>query len=90
MENLVALYAVAESQGPRLEEIPVVRDFPDVFLEDLPGLPPPREVDFIIDLVPGTRPIAIPSYRMAPRELEELRTQLKDLGEKGFITPSMS
>ncbi|KAK9133293.1 hypothetical protein Scep_012821 [Stephania cephalantha] len=80
----------SRESGTRLEERPVVRDFSDDFLEDLPGLPPPREVDFIIDLVPGTRPIAIPTYRMTPRELEELMTQLKDLGEKEFITPSMS
>ncbi|KAK9124142.1 hypothetical protein Sjap_013744 [Stephania japonica] len=76
METLVALYTIAEGQEPRLEDIPVVRDFPDVFLEDLPVLPSPREVDFVIDLVPGIKPISIPPYRMALRELEELRSQL--------------
>ena len=59
-----------------LEDAPVVRDFPDVFPDDLPGLPPEREIDFPIDLVPGTAPISLPPYRMAPDELKELKTQL--------------
>ena len=69
-----------------------VRDneFIDVFPEELPGLPPEREIDFGIDLLPGTEPISIPPYRMAPAELRELKEQLKDLLEKGFIRPSVS
>ncbi|KAK9167057.1 hypothetical protein Scep_002248 [Stephania cephalantha] len=90
METLVSVYTVTKSHGPKLEEISVVCEFPDVFPEDLPGLPPPREIDFIIELVPGTKSISIPPYRMAPRELEELRKQLQELSEKGFITPSIS
>ena len=59
-----------------LEDVPVVRDFPDVFPGDLPGLPPEREIDFPIDLVPDTAPISLPPYKMAPAELKELKTQL--------------
>ncbi|KAK8942809.1 hypothetical protein KSP39_PZI009568 [Platanthera zijinensis] len=75
---------------PCLEEIPVVRDFSDVFPANLPGLPPDRDVEFVIDLEPGTRTIAKAPYWMAPRELEELRIQLDELLENGFIRPSSS
>ena len=75
---------------PNLEEIPVVKDFPDVFLEELPGLPPNREIEFGIDVPLGTQPISIPPYRMAPLELRELKVQLQDLLDKGFICPSTS
>ena len=57
----------------------------DVFPEDLPGVPPLQEIDFGIDLEPDTKPISIPPYRMAPTELKELKLQLKDLTDKGFI-----
>ena len=60
----------------RLEDVPVVRVFLDVFPDDLPGLPPELEIDFPIDLVPSTTPISLPPYRMAPVELKELKTQL--------------
>ena len=73
-----------------LKNIPVVQEFPDVFPEELPGLPPDREIEFSIDLIPGTQPISIPPYRMAPSELNELKTQLQDLLDKGFIRPSIS
>src|SRR4051812_9891713 len=69
---------------------PVVREFPDVFPEELPGMPPVREVDFTIDLLPGTTPIFTPPYRMAPAELEELDKQIKELLRLGFIRPSRS
>ena len=59
-----------------LEDVPVVREFPDVLPDDLSGLPPEREIDFPIDLVPGTGPISLPPYRMSPAELKELKTQL--------------
>ncbi|CAL8998410.1 unnamed protein product, partial [Prunus brigantina] len=65
--------------GFKLEEIPVVREFPDVFPEDLPGLPPHREIEFIIELVPRTNPISQAPYGMAPAELRELKTQLQEL-----------
>ena len=74
----------------KLEDIPVVRDFADVFPEDLPGIPPDREIEFRIDLIPGTKPIAKTPYRLAPSELKELFSQLQELLEKGFIRPSSS
>jgi len=75
---------------PAVSSIPVVRDFPDVFPSELPGMPPDREVEFTIELEPGTRPISKAPYRMAPRELEELRAQLDELLARGFIRPSSS
>ena len=78
------------SDEARLEDVPVVRDFLDVFPDDLPGPPPEREVDFPIDLVPGTAPISLPPYRMAPTELKELKAQLQELVDGGFIRPSTS
>ncbi|XP_070057068.1 uncharacterized protein [Nicotiana tomentosiformis] len=65
-------------------------DFPEVFPEDLPGVPPDREIDLGIDLLPGTKLISIPPYRMAPAKLKELKVQLKDLLDKRFIRPSVS
>ncbi|GKB44032.1 putative reverse transcriptase domain-containing protein [Tanacetum coccineum] len=79
-----------ESKENRLEDVPAVRDFPEVFPEDLPGLPPIRQVEFQIDLVPGVAPVARAPYRLAPSEMEELSTQLQELSDKGFIRPSSS
>ena len=73
-----------------LGDIPVVRDYSDVFPDDLPGLAPNREIEFNIDLLPGTNPISIAPYRMAPTELKELKEQLQELLDKGFIRPSSS
>ncbi|KAL0537454.1 hypothetical protein IC582_026432 [Cucumis melo] len=73
-----------------LSSEPVVRDYPDVFPEELPGLPPHREVEFAIELEPGTVPISRAPYRMAPTELKELKVQLQELLDKGFIRPSVS
>ena len=73
-----------------VDEIPIVREFPDVFPDDIVGLPPEREVDFTIDFILGTEPISIPPYRMAPAELRELKAQLEELLSKGFIRPSIS
>jgi hypothetical protein len=67
-----------------------VCEFPNVFPEDLPGLRPKRDVAFVIELKPGTTPISRRSYQMPPNELEELKTQLQDLLEKGFIRPISS
>ena len=72
------------------ETFPVVDEFQDVFPEELPGLAPSREVDFRIEVYPGTDPISIAPYRMAPLELRELKIQLDELMEKGFIRPSTS
>ena len=74
---------------PSIDSVPVVNEFLDVFPEDLPGVPPLREIDFGIDLEPDTKPISIPPYRMAPAELKELKLQLKDLTDKGFICLSI-
>ncbi|GJS46795.1 putative reverse transcriptase domain-containing protein [Tanacetum coccineum] len=71
-------------------KIVMVRDFPEVFPDDLSGLPPLREIEFRIDLIPGVVPIAKSPYRLAPSELEELSGQLKELQDKGFIRPSSS
>nr|GFD45763.1 putative reverse transcriptase domain-containing protein [Tanacetum cinerariifolium] len=79
-----------KSEEKRLEDIPIVRDFPEVFLEDLPGLPPIRPVGFQIDLVPGAAPVARAPYRLAPSEMKELVEQLKELSDKGFTRPSSS
>ncbi|GJZ05913.1 putative reverse transcriptase domain-containing protein [Tanacetum coccineum] len=79
-----------KSEEKRLEDVPTVRDFPEVFPEDLPGLPPTRQVEFQIDLVPGAAPVARAPYRLAPSELQELSTQLQELSSKGFIRPSSS
>ena len=73
-----------------LAKIFVVCDFPDVFPDELPGLPPKRAVDFAIELMPGTTPISRRPYRMPPNELVELKNQLKELLDKGFIQPSTS
>ena len=76
--------------GSRLEDIPVVREFSDVFPEDLPGIPPDREIDFQIELAPGIEPISKAPYRMAPLELEELKARMEELVNKGFVRPSTS
>ncbi|GKA95102.1 putative reverse transcriptase domain-containing protein [Tanacetum coccineum] len=80
----------AKVDEPKLSNIPVVRDFVDVFPEDLSGLPPPRQVEFRIDLVPGTMPVAKCPYCLAPSEMQELSRQLQELQDKGFIRPSHS
>ncbi|GJV09528.1 putative nucleotidyltransferase, ribonuclease H [Tanacetum coccineum] len=79
-----------KSDEKRLEDIPVVREFPDVFLENLTGLPPIRQVEFQIDLIPGTAPVAQAPYILAPSEMQELSNQLQELSDRGFIRPSTS
>jgi hypothetical protein len=79
---------VYEAIVPKLQDILVVCEFPYVFPEDLPGLPPEKDVEFVIELKPGMAPISRRSYRMSPNELAELKAQLQDLLEKGFIWPS--
>ncbi|GJS02483.1 putative reverse transcriptase domain-containing protein [Tanacetum coccineum] len=73
-----------KSKKKRLEDVPIVRDFPDVFPEDLPGLPLTRQVEFQIDLIPGAAPVARAPYRLAPSEMKELSEQLKKLSDKGI------
>ncbi|GJY74210.1 putative reverse transcriptase domain-containing protein [Tanacetum coccineum] len=79
-----------KSEEKRLKDVPIVRDFPEVFPEDFPGLPPTRQVEFQIDLVPGAAPVARAPYRVASSKLQELSTQLQELSDKGFIRPSSS
>ena len=84
-------YAIEmRDSGSRLEDILVVREFSDVFPEDLPGIPQDREIDFQIELAPGTEPISKAPYRMAPLELKELKVQMEELVSKGFVRPSTS
>nr|GEW28583.1 putative reverse transcriptase domain-containing protein [Tanacetum cinerariifolium] len=79
-----------KSKEKRLEDVPTVRDFPEVFPEDLHRLPPIRKVEFQINLVPGAAPVARASYRLTPSEMQELSTQLQELSDKGFLSPSSS
>nr|GEY19259.1 putative reverse transcriptase domain-containing protein [Tanacetum cinerariifolium] len=79
-----------KSEMKRLENVPIVRDFPELFPEDLPGLPPTRQVVFQIDMIPGAAPVARAPYRLAPTKMKELSEQLKELSDKGFIRPSSS
>nr|GFD06675.1 putative reverse transcriptase domain-containing protein [Tanacetum cinerariifolium] len=86
----VAQVIEKEPAERRLEDVPVICKFPDVFPEDLPGLPPPRQVELEIKLVPGAAPVARAPYRLAPSEMKELAKQLQELSDKGFIRPSSS
>ncbi|XP_071699013.1 uncharacterized protein [Rutidosis leptorrhynchoides] len=79
-----------ETEEKRIEDVPIVREFPNVFLEELTGLPPHRSVEFQKDLVPGAAPVARSPYRLAPSELKELSNQLQELLDRGFIRPSSS
>jgi hypothetical protein len=81
--------AFAMLESP-VEKIPVVCDYPDVFPDELPGMPPDRDIEFAIELQPGTAPISKRPYRMPPAELAELKKQLQELLDKGFIRPSTS
>nr|GEX10323.1 putative reverse transcriptase domain-containing protein [Tanacetum cinerariifolium] len=86
----VAHITKKEPQEKRIEDVPVIRDFPEVFPDDFSGLPPLWQVEFQIDLVPGAAPVARVPYRLAPSEMNELAKQLQELSEKGFIRPSSS
>nr|GEV64324.1 putative reverse transcriptase domain-containing protein [Tanacetum cinerariifolium] len=77
-------------EGKRLEDMPIVRDFPEVFPEDFLGIPPPRQVEFQIDLVPGAAPVARVPYRLALSEMKELAKKLQELSDNGFIRPNSS
>ncbi|GJV69938.1 putative reverse transcriptase domain-containing protein [Tanacetum coccineum] len=82
--------AEEKSKEKRLEDVPIVQDFHKVFPEDLPGIPPTRQVEFQIDLIPGATLVTRAPYRLAPSEMKELSDQLKELFDKGFIRPSSS
>jgi hypothetical protein len=85
--NCLKVNQLDASQG---SEVPMVNEFPDVFPEELPGMPPDRNIEFVIELNPGTTPIYKTPYRMATPELAELKEHVKELLEKGFIRPSSS
>ena len=89
---LCALKARSESQEEEktVHDVPVVRDYPDVFPKELPGMPPDCDIEFIIDLLSGTGPITKRPYRMSVDELAELKKQLDELISKGYIRPSAS
>ncbi|GJR81818.1 putative reverse transcriptase domain-containing protein [Tanacetum coccineum] len=87
LANITATKDEDKSKEKRLEDVPVVQEFPEVFPEDLPGIPPTRQVEFRIDLVPGATPVARAPYRLAPSEMKELAEQLQELTDKGFIRP---
>ncbi|GJR65989.1 putative reverse transcriptase domain-containing protein [Tanacetum coccineum] len=90
LANITAKETEDRSGEKRLEDVPIVRDFPEVFPEELSGLPPTRQVEFQIDLMPGAAPVARAPYRLAPSEMKELSEQLQELSDKGFIRPSSS
>ncbi|KAJ9536607.1 hypothetical protein OSB04_un000208 [Centaurea solstitialis] len=87
---LMAHVVDKEVKEKRIQDFSVVREYPEVFPEELPGLPPHRQVEFHIDLIPGAGPIAKSPYRLAPFEMQELSSQLQELLDKGFIRPSSS
>ena len=79
-----------QTEEELLDAIPVIREFKEVFPKEIPHLPPKREIDFSIDLVPGATPVSRVPYRMSPRELMELKMQLQELLDKRYIRPSVS
>nr|GFA62498.1 putative reverse transcriptase domain-containing protein [Tanacetum cinerariifolium] len=90
LANITTKTIKDKSEEKRLENVLIFRDFSEVFLEDLPGLPPTRQVEFQINLIPGAAPVARAPYRLAPSEMKELSDQLQELSDKGFIRPSSS
>nr|GFC79387.1 putative reverse transcriptase domain-containing protein [Tanacetum cinerariifolium] len=89
-EGFLATIHDTTSDVPSIHDQPIVSEFPDVFPDELPGIPPIREVEFNIELIPGQEPISKALYRMALIELKELKDQLQELLERGFIRPSVS
>ena len=89
--KLYAIFALNEKGvAEGIEHLPVVKEFADVFPEELPGMPPETELEFTIDMKPGTEPIARTPYQMSTPELQELKMQLNELLDLGLICPSMS
>nr|GFC83546.1 putative nucleotidyltransferase, ribonuclease H [Tanacetum cinerariifolium] len=89
-EGFLATIHNTTSEVPSIDDQPIVSEFPDVFPDELPGIPPVRDVEFNIELIPGAEPISKAPYRLAPVELKELKDQLQELLERGFIRPSVS
>ena len=73
-----------KAEAPTLQSVPIVNEFPDVFPEELQDLPPEREIEFTVDVLPDTQPISIPPYRMAPAELKELKRAIEGFARKGL------
>ena len=90
LDHISSTPTVNQVEAKSLAEIPVVCEYPDVFPDDLPGMSPDRNVEFAIELQPGTTPISRRPYRMPPNELAELKKQLQELLDKRFIHPSTS
>jgi hypothetical protein len=95
IENIATMpsrkaYYKKSVSGLTLDQVPVVCEYPDVFPEELPGMPPDRDIEFVIELIPGIAPIAQRPYLMNPQELEELKKQLADMLNKSLISPSAS
>ncbi|GAU51168.1 hypothetical protein TSUD_412030 [Trifolium subterraneum] len=84
------MFTISPESSLSPSDIPIVREYLDVFQEEINSLPPEREIEFSIDLVPGSQPISIAPYRMSPLELRELKSQLEELLQKHFIRPSVS
>ena len=89
-DHVSLTHTVNHAEDKKLADIPVVCEYPDVFPNDLPGMPPDHDVEFTIELQPGTAPISRRPYRMPPNELAELKKQLQELLDKGYICPSTS
>jgi Retroviral aspartyl protease len=89
-EYYLASGIVTDAKEVDISTVPVASEYPDVFPDELPGLPHPRDIEFCIELQSGTTPVARAPYQMAPAELRELKIQLEELLEKGFIRPSTS
>nr|GEW11715.1 putative reverse transcriptase domain-containing protein [Tanacetum cinerariifolium] len=90
LAHITTKKAEDKSEEKQLKDVPIIRDFPKVFPEDLLGIPPTQQVDFKIDLVHDVAPVAWAPYRLAPSEMKELSNQLQELSDKGFIRPSSS
>ncbi|GJZ17275.1 putative reverse transcriptase domain-containing protein [Tanacetum coccineum] len=90
LAHITTMKAEDKLAEKRLEDVPIVRDFPEVFSDDLSGISPAQQVEFQIDLIPGVAPVARAPYRLAPSEMKELSDQLQELSDKGFIRPSSS
>lgn len=86
---MVTVYDTSDAE-PKTQNGRVVRDFLDVFPDQIPGFPPAQEIDFTIELAPGSAPLSKAPYRLAPDELKELKKQLDELLEKGYIRPNSS
>ncbi|XP_074346252.1 uncharacterized protein LOC141685026 [Apium graveolens] len=89
-DGYLAFVKDTSKDEPRIEDYPVVMEYEDVFPDELPGFPPDKEVEFTIELVPDAKPISKVPYRMTPLELQELKEQLQELLDRGFIRPSVS